>query len=48
MKLHSLRNHTLGVAAGSLRCAFGGYANDDPMRMDTSSTAYQGSTARLL
>ena len=36
MKLHSLRNHTLGVAAGSLLCAFGASANDDPMRMDTN------------
>ena len=36
MELHSLRNHVLAVAAGSLLFAFGAYANDDPMRMDTN------------
>ena len=36
MKLHSLRNHTLAVAAGSLLLAFGASANDDPMTMDTN------------
>jgi len=37
MKLHSLRNHTLAIAAGSLVFAFGASANDDSkMMMDTN------------
>jgi hypothetical protein len=36
MKLHSLRNGTLVVAAGSLMLAFGASANEDKMTMDTN------------
>src|SRR5688572_6034854 len=36
MKLYSIRNHTLAVAAGSLMFAFGASANDDKMTMDTN------------
>ena len=36
MKLYSLRNHALAVAAGSLMFAFGASANDDKMMMDTN------------
>jgi Ca2+-binding EF-hand superfamily protein len=36
MKIHSLRNHTLAVAAGSLMFAFGASANDDKMSWDTN------------
>ncbi len=36
MKLHSLRNHTLAVAAGSLMFAFGASAGDDKMTWDTN------------
>ena len=36
MKLHSLRNHSLAVAAGTLIFAFGASANDDPMVIDTN------------
>ena len=36
MKLYSIRNHTLAIAAGSLLFAFGASANDDKMRMDTN------------
>jgi EF hand len=36
MKLCSLRNHALAVAAGSLMFAFGASANEDKMMMDTN------------
>ena len=36
MKLHSLRNQTLAVAAGSLMFAFGASAGDDPSKLDTN------------
>jgi Ca2+-binding EF-hand superfamily protein len=36
MKLCSLRNQTLAVAAGSLMFAFGASANEDKMMMDTN------------
>jgi hypothetical protein len=36
MKLYSLHNHALAVAAGSLMFAFGASANDDKIMMDTN------------